>query len=481
MVELMKLSSLKIILKKHMKHNLYKVAVVAGAFALLFGATFVAADNTSTSTTVGASSAYSVDQLQAMIKSLQTQVATLQAQLAQRTPGAASNIPSQPVNINRSNVHFGASNDDVMTLQKFLTSKGYLPATSDTGLFGESTKFALQAFQEDHGLSSSDAGFGNYGPTTNNIVNQESQLPGQVITYGAVGYAGQVQSQGQMCEKAGGTWSGNTCTMPNGYQYNSAMNIVMTPDQMQAACKQAGGTWNNFCNFPSRLPTPPVAAPQPPQSTSTPQAFTPPPTCSASQYFNGTSCVTNPCPLGQYPGQGGICSSGSQVMPVPSGSCTSGGWNPATNSCIALPTNSGDCSKIPGSNWNNATSTCSFTPPQMSNMPLPSTQMTACPMGQYWNGTTCQMMQYPMSPSTGGSCNWSPALTQSGCTGSGGTWNSSANSCSWSTALNGTTCAQAGGTWTASTSYNSLDLKLNFLASTLTKLAGVIANLMGKK
>ena len=437
-----------------MRNNFYKIAIVVSAFVLLFGANLATADNATTGTSGTTTTTSTTDQLQALIKSLQDQISILQTQIKTLTTQQGSSTPGssqsgnssstlnpqgantsttgQTVNqIDSTNVHFGARSDDTLELQRFLQSKGYLTEKFVTGYFGPVTRSALQAFQEDHGLSSSDSGYGNFGPTTDRIVNQESQLPGQIITYNAVGYQGQTQSPNQICTRAGGTWSNDTCTMPNGFQIHPPTDVI-SPDQAQTACSGAGGSWgNNTCTFangyqiPSYQPgnnnsqTPATGGSS--ASQNQPPAFVTSPdqlqtacglfhgtwsnnTCilsGGSQGQNGQGTFNNnlptpppgssTCPAGQYPGPGGICTT-STTVPTPVPNCVSGQyWN--GTSCVSSTTS-------------------------------PSTTSTTCSSGQYW-----------YTPPSGGA-GYCQSMSTS-CTQAGGTWNSSTNYCQMPTCPSG--------------------------------------------
>lgn len=82
--------------------------------------------------------------------------------------GYFNNTPVQvcDAQITRS-LQFGSRNSEVYTLQNILVNKGFLGATPN-GYFGYQTKYAVQAFQMNNGISAT----GSVGPTTRNALNE---------------------------------------------------------------------------------------------------------------------------------------------------------------------------------------------------------------------------------------------------------------------------------------------------------------------
>jgi len=117
---------------------------------------------------------------QELINSLLAQVAVIQAQIdvliaAQggatstppiaETPGTAIACP-----VIERTLAFGARGDDVLNLQLFLISGGFLESGNATGFFGALTQAAVQAWQAAQGIVSSgspeETGWGVVGPRT---------------------------------------------------------------------------------------------------------------------------------------------------------------------------------------------------------------------------------------------------------------------------------------------------------------------------
>lgn len=67
----------------------------------------------------------------------------------------------------------GSTNDQVKTLQKFLSSKGYLSGQQITGYFGDDTQKALVTFQKSHRIIASEQedGAGKVGPKTKAFID----------------------------------------------------------------------------------------------------------------------------------------------------------------------------------------------------------------------------------------------------------------------------------------------------------------------
>ena len=74
-------------------------------------------------------------------------------------------------------------------------------------------------------------------------------------------------------------WNGSACVDNTTTTYTP----YPTPDP-SATCSNSGGTWNgSTCTYPTT-------------TTYTPPPYTPPPSCSSGQYWDGSACVANPTP-----------------------------------------------------------------------------------------------------------------------------------------------------------------------------------------
>ena len=73
------------------------------------------------------------------------------------TQDITSKMFIQPNNINiiRNNVYRKSKGDDVLNLQRFLSTSGYIPSENTTGYFGPLTENAIKKFQTDYGIVSS--------------------------------------------------------------------------------------------------------------------------------------------------------------------------------------------------------------------------------------------------------------------------------------------------------------------------------------
>ena len=116
---------------------------------------------------VPAASAQTATEIQAQIRQLLAQVASLQAQLAKlTTPSTTPPLPPDTVqhricSVLYRNLSPGARGDDVLGLQEFLRSEGYLSANA-TGYFGPLTAQAVAKWQAAQGVSA----VGSVGPMT---------------------------------------------------------------------------------------------------------------------------------------------------------------------------------------------------------------------------------------------------------------------------------------------------------------------------
>ncbi len=122
-----------------------------------------------------ASSALTVDDVQAQINSLLSQIRTLQEQLAQLTNGGGTVVsppvfpnPERCYPINRV-LRYGHQGDDVRALQERLQEEGVFTGEA-TGYFGSATQAAVQQLQVNEGIvtggSPNTTGYGSVGPRT---------------------------------------------------------------------------------------------------------------------------------------------------------------------------------------------------------------------------------------------------------------------------------------------------------------------------
>lgn len=85
------------------------------------------------------------------------------------------------------NLGFGMAGDDVLALQFFLVSQGYLALKHTTGYFGNLTKEAVQSFQRTHHIAfSAVSGYGFVGLKTRNRIAEISGIGAQMAVTPAV-------------------------------------------------------------------------------------------------------------------------------------------------------------------------------------------------------------------------------------------------------------------------------------------------------
>ncbi|MBI5456735.1 peptidoglycan-binding protein [Candidatus Kaiserbacteria bacterium] len=103
--------------------------------------------------------------LQVRLNALLTQLAILQGQQTNQVPLHPTTCPKLTVSFS-----FGAYGNDVLELQRYLVTNGYLTADSVTGFFGDTTDAAVRRFQLDrgivHGGTTRTTGIGIVGPAT---------------------------------------------------------------------------------------------------------------------------------------------------------------------------------------------------------------------------------------------------------------------------------------------------------------------------
>lgn len=118
-----------------------------------------------------ATSAQSVEELQARINTLLAQIKTLQDTIS-RTPSAVTSIGAGCPALSRT-LSVGSRGTDVTMLQDFLRAKGYMSDAS-TGYFGVITEAAIKKLQAANAVvSSGDAastGYGAVGPKTRGVI-----------------------------------------------------------------------------------------------------------------------------------------------------------------------------------------------------------------------------------------------------------------------------------------------------------------------
>lgn len=136
-----------------MKYDTLKKTALTGFLALALIATAVPAPRAEAAT---------LGEVQAQIQSLLAQIRLLQLQL----PGSTS-MPAS-CSFFGIDLAIGRSGGDVVALQKFLISRGYVIPAGATGYFGVQTRAALASFQAAQGIAPA---VGYFGPITRARVN----------------------------------------------------------------------------------------------------------------------------------------------------------------------------------------------------------------------------------------------------------------------------------------------------------------------
>ena len=116
------------------------------------------------------------ESMQVWVPAKQTlpQIAELSAPVVLAKQEIHFNVPQfdQQVLVLNSNLGLNDRGEEVVKLQNFLISQGYLASGLNTGYYGSKTREAVLKFQLDKGIvsSASDAGAGNVGPQTRSIL-----------------------------------------------------------------------------------------------------------------------------------------------------------------------------------------------------------------------------------------------------------------------------------------------------------------------
>lgn len=164
--------------------------------------------------------------------------------------------------------------------------------------------------------------------------------------------------------------------------------------------------------------------------------------CASGQYWNGTSCQSSTTSSGGYEGPPGssLCSDGidndgDHLIDAADSSCTSS--STTSSSSYEGPYGSSSCSDGVDNDFDGMI--------DAADHGCQSSSSSSCGAGLYWNGSSC------VTSSTGTDSTGS----QSSCTSSGGTWNSTGNYCQMSQPSSPSSSCSSGQYWNGSSCVTS--------------------------
>lgn len=232
-----------------------------------------------------ATSALTIEDLQAQIRELLSKVSALQAELTLKSSTetrsetiSVTAVPRLCKVFSDKALAIGMRNDDVRGLQEFLQSEGVLKAEA-TGYFGTATRDALRAWQVNNGVVAArvSAGAGTVGPRTRealmrrcgqsgpiSVSPERGSAPLTVVVTAKIGDQGPTrpswvdgqdtlidfgdgsERQWVQCETVkndqfGGQFSGGECRIPQTFKHTYSENGSYTIQLVQAGGMCMGG------------------------------------------------------------------------------------------------------------------------------------------------------------------------------------------------------------------------------------------------